>query len=100
MKFLFFSAYSYVHRNTESWSQNCLRDIEAVTDANGEQFRVYGQHAENGFRIQTADEWLDMISGGGGHDLVRSRYVPAAVRDTGFEMYPKLRLLEPGHPGI
>lgn len=30
-------------------------------------------------RIQTADEWLDMISGGGGHDLVRSRYVPAAV---------------------
>lgn len=56
VKFLFFSAYSYVHRNTESWSQNCLRDIEAVTDANGEQFRVYGQHAENGFRIQTADE--------------------------------------------
>jgi hypothetical protein len=55
VKFLFFNAYSYMHRNTESWSQNCLRGIEAVTDANGEQFRVYGQHAENGFRLETGD---------------------------------------------
>jgi hypothetical protein len=56
VKFLFFNAYSYDHRNTESWAQNCLRGIEAVTNANGEKFQVYGQHGENGFRIRTGDE--------------------------------------------
>lgn len=55
VKFLFFNAYSYAHRTTESWAQNCLREIEAVTNANGEQSRIYGQHAENVFRLENGD---------------------------------------------
>ena len=32
---LFFNAYSYNHKNRETWSGNCLEGIEAVTDDNG-----------------------------------------------------------------
>ena len=35
VKFLFISAYTYLHQNSEVWKGNCLQAINATTDDNG-----------------------------------------------------------------
>jgi hypothetical protein len=49
---LFFNAYSYNHKNRETWSGNCLEGIEAVTDDNGKEYRISGEARPDGFRLK------------------------------------------------
>lgn len=54
VKFLFFTAYTYRHRNEEIWKDGCLERIESTTDDNGEPFRLLGQAVGDGFAVETA----------------------------------------------
>ena len=51
VKVLFFNAYRYRHQSTERWSDGCLIDIRAHTDANGETSRVVGESQAGTLRI-------------------------------------------------
>lgn len=42
VRFLFVNAFRYRHSNTEVWSNGCLREIEARTQANGKKLAVSG----------------------------------------------------------
>ena len=55
VKILFFTAYTYRHRNEEIWRDGCLERIESTTDDNGEPFRLLGQAASDGFVVETAN---------------------------------------------
>jgi len=54
VKVLFVNLYRYRHQNTEVWQGNCLRSINAETDANGKQFSVAGQANDSYFQVNTA----------------------------------------------
>jgi len=54
VKVLFFTAYTYRHRNEEIWKDGCLERIESTTDDNGEPFRLLGRAAGDGFVVETA----------------------------------------------
>lgn len=54
VKVLFVNLYRYRHQNTEVWQGNCLRSINAETDANGKQFSVAGQVNDSYFQVNTA----------------------------------------------
>lgn len=54
VKFLFFTAYRYQHRNTEEWSDGCLREIDARTVTNGKEQQVAGEQQGDQFVIETA----------------------------------------------
>lgn len=56
VKFLFVSAYRYAHDNREYWRGDCLARIEAVTDANGKNYRVYGNLANDEFEVDNGRE--------------------------------------------
>ena len=56
VKFLFFTAYTYRHNDTEVWQGNCLQRIDAQTDDNGRQFIVRGNQDIDGFEIRNEDE--------------------------------------------
>lgn len=58
VRVLFLPVYRYHHRNTEVWRDGCLAEIRSETDANGEQFEVRGERAENAFRLQTREDTL------------------------------------------
>lgn len=45
-------AYRYEHSAAERWSDQCLAEIEASTNANGKRTRVSGQKTDFGFRLQ------------------------------------------------
>jgi hypothetical protein len=47
--------FSYMHENTERWSNGCLESIASVTDENGDLYRVDGDAAAGGFRVTTND---------------------------------------------
>jgi hypothetical protein len=53
VKVLFVNLYRYRHQNTEVWQGNCLRSINAETDANGTQFSVAGQANDSYFQVNT-----------------------------------------------
>lgn len=53
VKFLFFNAYQYRHRNTELWRGNCLETIESETDANGDRYTVRGSAEELSFVVSS-----------------------------------------------
>ena len=55
VKILFINAYRYRHQNVENWNDDCLTDIDAATDANGEKFAVTGNRDENGFSLRTGN---------------------------------------------
>jgi len=55
VKFLFINAYSYRHDNVERWSNQCLDSINAVTDDNGELYKVSGEVADESFIINTLE---------------------------------------------
>jgi len=54
VKFLFFTAYTYRHRNEEIWKDGCLERIESTTDDNGEPYRLLGRAVRDGFAVETA----------------------------------------------
>lgn len=51
-KILFITAYQYEHRAAEHWSGNCLTEIDADTNANGERLKISGAQGETGFVVQ------------------------------------------------
>jgi hypothetical protein len=52
---LFVPVYRYEHRNREVWRDGCLARIDARTLDNGEELRVRGELAAEGFSIQGPD---------------------------------------------
>jgi hypothetical protein len=56
VKFLFFNAYSYRHDNVELWRGQCLNSINAVTDDNGEKYKVIGKVDDDAFVVNTAEK--------------------------------------------
>ena len=55
VKFLFFNAYSYEHRNLEVWEQGCLAAIASETNDNGAMLQVSGGLRDDEFLIDTQD---------------------------------------------
>jgi len=51
VRLLFFSVYSYRHRNREAWREGCLWRIDAETDDNGKPFAVRGARGDMGFIV-------------------------------------------------
>ena len=67
VKFLFFNAYSYDHRNLESWAGDCLARIDALTNDNGKESAVSGQSSASGF-VVNVNQGAAVV----GSDCVRS----------------------------
>lgn len=55
VRFLFITAFRYQHENVETWRGNCLRDIRAQTDNNGESLEVEGMAEGEQFRLVAND---------------------------------------------
>ena len=53
VKFLFISAYTYLHQNSEVWKGDCLQAINATTDDNGDTLFVRGKYRDQGLNLQT-----------------------------------------------
>jgi hypothetical protein len=53
VKLLFVNVYRYRHQNREEWNDNCLTQIDAETDANGEDFMVRGASGPGNFTVET-----------------------------------------------
>ena len=53
VKFLFISAYTYLHQNSEVWKGDCLQAINATTDDNGDALYVRGKYREQTLNLQT-----------------------------------------------
>jgi hypothetical protein len=51
----FIPVFRYRHSNTEQWVDGCLRQIESVTDSNGDSYRVSGEEREGGFAVETIE---------------------------------------------
>ena len=51
-KILFIPAYKYEHTAAERWTDNCLVDLSATTNDNGERILVKGSQTGSGFAIQ------------------------------------------------
>lgn len=48
--------YRYRHRNTETWQNGCLKQIDSETDANGERYAVDLSKTVAGYKIVTPSE--------------------------------------------
>lgn len=55
VKFLFFDAYTYAHQAAERWQGDCLAQIEASTDDNGERLAVRGAQRGAYFEVKGRD---------------------------------------------
>lgn len=55
VRFLFITAFRYQHENVETWRGDCLRDIRAQTDNNGESLEVEGMAEGGQFRLVAND---------------------------------------------
>lgn len=55
VKFLFITAYEYEHVNREVWQDDCLKEINARTNANGKEFEVYGVREDDRFALDATD---------------------------------------------
>ena len=53
VKFLFFTAFSYLHEANEQWQGRCLTRIDADTTENGDKFFVRSEPRENGLEISS-----------------------------------------------
>ena len=53
VKFLFFTAYSYLHNTQETWENNCIKTIESRTNDNGEILYVTGQQEDQKLVLNT-----------------------------------------------
>ena len=54
-KILFIPAYRYEHRAVERWSDNCLVEFDANTNANGKYIHVSGEQAGAAFLVERDD---------------------------------------------
>jgi hypothetical protein len=52
VKILFISAYRYEHSAAERWLENCLVEIDASTNANGNRVQVSGEQTSAGFLVE------------------------------------------------
>lgn len=53
VKYFFITFYSYRHTNSETWEGECLKEIRAKTNDNGESFFVEGTSNGGQLRLQT-----------------------------------------------
>ena len=53
VKYFFITFYSYRHTNSETWEGECLKEIRAKTNDNGESFFVEGTSKGGQLRLQT-----------------------------------------------
>ena len=60
IKILFIKVFSYRHENEERWQGNCLREINATTDSNGDDFVVRGEATSDGFSVKTLSDQQDL----------------------------------------
>ncbi|MEI7869576.1 MAG: DUF6134 family protein [Candidatus Methylumidiphilus sp.] len=51
--FFIFNAYSYRHESNERWNGNCVAEINATTNDNGEKISVYGKAEQVNFHLTT-----------------------------------------------
>jgi len=58
IEFLFITVYSYRHKNTELWDNNCLYSMDAVTDDNGDDLKVVITSEQNGVKIETKNNTM------------------------------------------
>lgn len=56
VRFLFFNAFRYRHNIEETWSGNCLVELEARTDSNGKSTEVGGALTESGFLVEKGSQ--------------------------------------------
>ena len=56
VKFFFINAYSYRHNNIERWNGRCLDSINAITDDNGELYKVSGKVIDDAFVINSEEQ--------------------------------------------
>jgi len=112
VSFLRIPLYTYRHDNRETWDDQCLNGIAAVTDDNGKEYRLQGTANENGFVLETRDgkqvlppcistfsywdkSFLDntrlLNSQTGEYLEVSSRFYGEEMIDTGKEKIPALR---------
>jgi len=55
VKFLFITAYTYLHSNSETWRNDCLQTINSSTDDNGDEQFVRGEYKQSAFLVKTPD---------------------------------------------
>jgi len=60
VKFLFINAYRYAHEAKEVWQGDCLLQLEARTDDNGEQIAVHGSRDGDAFIVTAAEQSNDL----------------------------------------
>ena len=53
VKFFFLTAYSYRHTNREVWKGDCLKEIRATTNDNGDEFFVRGTYTDGRLQLET-----------------------------------------------
>ncbi len=53
VKFWLFAAYSYRHSNVEVWEGQCLHEMRAQTNDNGDEFFVRGRYQDGRLRLET-----------------------------------------------
>lgn len=56
---LFIPAYRYEHTAAERWSDDCLVEIDARTNANGDRIQVSGEQTGSGFLVATGKSLLE-----------------------------------------
>ena len=61
-KLLFFTLYEYEHENTEIWKGDCLTEIQARTDANGDPYEIKGTQAEDRFVLESSEGSAELPS--------------------------------------
>lgn len=59
-RILLVPAYRYEHSAAERWSDECLLELSARTDANGERLEVSGKRTGSGFRVQRGDSPVEL----------------------------------------
>ena len=57
---LWIPAYRYQHRAEERWDDECLVELEARTNANGERIEVKGEQTGSAFRLANGDHQADL----------------------------------------
>jgi len=60
VKILFISAYRYEHSAAERWTDNCLIELDAKTNANGKRVQVSGEQTSAGFVVQNGSKPVEL----------------------------------------
>jgi len=59
-KFFFIPAYRYEHTASERWTDNCLVEFDASTNANGKRIEVSGEQVGAGFVVDRGEEPVEL----------------------------------------